>query len=105
MHYTVKDVQNISDEKVLLLEGTYTRQQIVVHLKGGWCDTPVEPGHCVNLIAEKFTGSDGLLHAVCDFDAGACNHLLAYESLKVLTTCCSAHVVWSCALMAAYVLT
>ena len=71
VHYLVKDVQLSQDEKVLLLEATYTHQQVVVHLQDGWHDTPVEPGHFVNLIADKSLGTDGLLHAVCDFNSGA----------------------------------
>ena len=70
VHYLVKDVHVNQHEKVLHLEGSYTQEQVVVHLQDGWHDTPVQPGHSVNLIAEKVMGSDGLLHAVCDFNAG-----------------------------------
>ena len=82
MHYTVKDVQLGQHEKILHLVGSYTQEQVVVHLQDGWHDTPVEPGHSVNLIAEKVVGSDGLLHATCDFDAGrACSLLPLYVML------------------------
>ena len=70
VHYTVKDVQVSPHEKILRLVGSYTQEQVVVHLQDGWHETPVEAGHSVNLIAEKTVGSDGLLHATCDFNAG-----------------------------------
>jgi len=70
VHYQVKDVQQTAHEKLLILEGTYSKEHVVVHLHNGWVDTPVEPGHSVNLLAHKAPEGDGVLHAVCDFDTG-----------------------------------
>ena len=70
VHYHVKSVQEFDHEKVLHLEGSYTGKQVVVHLRDCWFDTPVEPGHSVNLLAEKVQEGDGVLHAVCHFEAG-----------------------------------
>lgn len=70
VHYHVKSVQEFDHEKVLHLEGSYTGEQVVVHLRDCWFDTPVEPGHSVNLLAEKVQEDDGVLHAVCHFEAG-----------------------------------
>ncbi|KAL0046566.1 hypothetical protein WJX82_003944 [Trebouxia sp. C0006] len=70
VHYQVKSVQEFDHEKVLHLEGSYTGEQVVVHLRDCWFDTPVEPGHSVNLLAEKVQEGDGVLHAVCNFEAG-----------------------------------
>ena len=85
VHYTVKDVQVGPHEKILHLIGSYTQEQVVVHLQDGWHETPVEPGHSVNLIAEKTVGSDGLLHATCDFNAGTPSlRMLCYLSFIVI---------------------
>lgn len=70
VHYQVKSVQEVDHEKILHLEGTYKCEQVVVHLRDCWFDTPVEPGHSVNLLAEKVLEDDGVLHAVCNFQAG-----------------------------------
>lgn len=70
VNYQVKAVIQEEHAKVLHLEGTYTGERVVAHLKDGWCNTPVEPGHCVNLIAAKAMDSDGVLHAVCTFQEG-----------------------------------
>lgn len=86
VHYTVKDVQVGPHEKILHLVGSYTQEQVVVHLQDGWHETPVEPGHSINLIAEKTVGSDGLLHATCDFNAG---------SPSVCMLCCLCFIVIS----------
>ena len=77
VHYTVKDVHVSLHEKILHLVGSHTQEQVVVHLQDGWHETPVEPGHSVNLIADKTVGSDGLLHATCDFNAGSPQHVHA----------------------------
>lgn len=91
MHYTVKDVQVSPHEKVLHLVGSYTQEQVVAHLQDGWHDTPVEPDHSVNLIADKTVGSDGLLHATCDFNTGTHEH--AHAMLSVNWRHC--HLCWS----------
>ena len=84
VHYLVKDVHVNQHEKVLHLEGTYTQEQVVVHLQDGWHDTPVQPGHSVNLIAGRVMGSDGLLHAVCDFNAGTqCQYSNGSDGLQL----------------------
>ena len=70
VHYHVKSVQEVDHEKVLHLEGSYIGEQVVVHLRDCWFDTPVEPGHSVNLLAEKVLEGDGVLHAVCNFHTG-----------------------------------
>jgi len=70
VHYQVKSVQEFDHEKELHLEGSYTGEQVVVHLRDCWFDTSVEPGHSVNLLAEKVLEGDGVLHAVCNFQAG-----------------------------------
>ncbi|DBA90758.1 TPA: DNA replication endonuclease-helicase Dna2, variant 2 [Trebouxia sp. C0004] len=70
VHYQVKSVQQVDHEKVVHLEGSYTAEQVVVHLRDCWFDTPVELGHSVNLLAEKVLEGDGVLHAVCNFQAG-----------------------------------
>ena len=70
VHFQVKQVDSAQHEKVLHLEGAYTRQQVLVHLQDGWMDTPVEAGHFVNLIAEKSMDSAGIVHAVCNFESG-----------------------------------
>lgn len=85
VHYTVKDVQVGPHEKILHLVGSYTQEQVVVHLQHGWHETPVEPGHSVNLIADKTVGSDGLLHATCDFNAGDPQHAHAMLSVHYIT--------------------
>ena len=87
VHYTVKDVQVTPHEKILHLEGSYTQEQVVVHLHNGWHDTPVQPGHSVNLIAEKTMGSDGLLHATCDFNAGKVISAHAVLPVSVIASC------------------
>ena len=70
VHYKVKQVESSEFEKVLALEGTYVQEHVTVHLQDGWVDTPVEPGHFVNLVAEKFNEDDGSTHAVCNFESG-----------------------------------
>lgn len=75
-------------EKTVFLEGTYTGEHVVVHLQDQWFDTPVEPGHEVNLIAEKVVGADGALHAVCKFEAGAHSILLQEQALPGASLTC-----------------
>ena len=89
VHYTVKDVQAGEHEKILYLVGSYTQQQVVVHLQDGWHDTPVAPGHSVNLLAEKVVGSDGLLHATCNFNAGRPLLQHAHAMLCVILGSCA----------------
>ena len=83
VHYQVKAVIQEEHAKVLHLEGTYTGERVVAHLKDGWCNTPVEPGHCVNLIAAKAMDSDGVLHAVCTFQEGTSS----LEAAMFATSC------------------
>ena len=88
VHYKVKAVQLMEQEKTVFLEGTYTGEHVVVHLQDQWFDTPVEPGHKVNLIAEKAVGADGALHAVCKFEAGAHSILLQEQALPGASLTC-----------------
>ena len=60
-------------EKTVFLEGTYAQEAVVLHLHDGWFETPVAPGHSLNLIAETTRDASGRLHAVCNFEAGKLN--------------------------------
>lgn len=74
IHFQVKEVHSSDHEKTVVLEGSYSQDDVVLHLHDGWADTPVLPGHSLNLIAEKTRDADGRLHAVCNFEAGtACS--------------------------------
>lgn len=70
IHFQVKEVHSSDHEKTVVLEGSYSQDAVVLHLHDGWADTPVLPGHSLNLIAEKTRDADGCLHAVCNFEAG-----------------------------------
>lgn len=100
VHYKVKAVQLMEHEKTVFLEGTYTGEHVVVHLQDQWFDTPVEPGHKVNLIAEKAVGADGALHAVCKFEAGAHSILLQEQALPGASLTCLCALMEPCMLAA-----
>lgn len=70
VNYQVKEVQLSDREKTVFLEGAYGQAPVVLHLHDNWTETPIAPGHTVNLIAEKTRDNDGRLHAWCTFDTG-----------------------------------
>lgn len=72
VRYTVLEVHESPDEKVLRVINKGSGQELAVHLHDGWVSTPVDTGDTVHVLAHVDI-VDGQAHAVCNHGKGQCS--------------------------------